>query len=116
MSYKPSQMVAWQASPKYAVMKYRNPETIAKEETLDDFLLWLQYDSEDELSEEAMRNIKALFDKYLELDEKKVQAGEKELLDQWIKACGGSGVKINKQGHRFVNAVHDFENCKACKS
>ena len=87
MSYKPSHMVTWQASPKYAVMKYRNPETIAKEETLDDFLYWLAYDSKDEIGNEAMKNLKALFDKYLELDENKVQAGEKELLDQWIKAA-----------------------------
>ena len=87
MSYKPSHMVEWQASPKYAVMKYRNPETIAKEETFDDFLLWLQCDSEDDIPAEYIADIKALFDKYLELDEKKVQAGEKELLGQWIEAC-----------------------------
>ena len=87
MGYKPSHMVTWQASPKYAVMKYRNPETIAKEETLDDFLSWLKYDSEDDIPAEYIADIKALFDKYLELDENKVLAGEKELLDQWIKAA-----------------------------
>ena len=89
MSYKPSHMVTWQASPKYAVMKYRNPETIAKEETFDDFLLWLQYASEmsDKQTENLVKFLRPLISQYLELDENKVRAGEKELLDQWIKAA-----------------------------
>ena len=27
----------------------------------------------------------------------------------------GSGIRYNAEGHRFVNAVHDFDNCEACK-
>lgn len=116
MSYKSSKQLEWKKSPAYNVMKYRNPETIAKEETLDDFLFWLRYDCEEELPEAAIEDIKALFDKYLEYDKAKVEAGEAELLDQWTKAVGGSGWRLSQTGHVFVNAVHDFEHCQACKA
>ncbi len=89
--YKSSQQMTWELSPLYNVKVYRNPETLAKEEVLEDFILFLQteYEAEDyhNLSDEEIQSVHRMITKFLAYDQNKVEQGERELLDQWIQAC-----------------------------
>ena len=92
MTYKPSNQVAWEKSPHYSVIKFRKPETIQREEILEEFTDWLKYDSEltGKQTENVVKFLKPLFAQFLEYDQGKVEAGEQELLDQWIASCKNS--------------------------
>lgn len=69
----------------YAVRHWR--KTSEAEEALDDFILWLEIDSESpDIGADSIRDIKALIDAYLHRDMQKIEQGEQELLDAWIKA------------------------------
>lgn len=69
----------------YAVRHWR--KTSEAEETLEDFLFWLEYDAESpDVGKETINSIKALIDQYLGRDMQKIAQGERELLDAWIKA------------------------------
>lgn len=72
-------------SPDYHVRHWRNvpKET---EDTLEDFLAWLEYDDESpNIGEVTLREVKALVDAYLGRNMKKVRQGEKELLAKWMQ-------------------------------
>jgi hypothetical protein len=87
MSYKSSERIAWEQSPHYAVIKFRDPETIRREELLEEFTDWLEDECDSEYAEVTAREIKALAADFLQYSQEKVKAGEQELLEQWIKAC-----------------------------
>ena len=92
MGYKPSHMVAWEKSPKYAVIKYRSPEAEAKTDFIEELTNFIQYDEESlslKQTENLLKFLKPIFDQFVSVDMEKVKAGEQELLDQWIKACKG---------------------------
>lgn len=85
MSYKPQTQIDIESSPVYAVRHWR--KTSAEEENLEDFLFWLEYDSESpDIGKETIKSIKAMIDQYLGRDMQKIEQGERELLDAWIKA------------------------------
>jgi len=90
MSYKPSSQVTWELSPIYNALKYRSPETITKEEVLDEFVEWLEYDSElsSKQAESAVKFLLPLFAEFVGYDQDKAQAGEREMLANWIKSNG----------------------------
>ena len=74
----------------YHVRHWRNvpKET---EDTLEDFLAWLEYDDESpDMSEDELKAVKALVDAYLGRDMKKVRQGEKELLAKWMQNVKGA--------------------------
>ncbi len=87
MSYKPQSQLDIESSPVYAVRHWRKAGTA--EETLDDFLFWLEYDydTDNEAVQFYLPNIKALIDEYLGRDMQKIKQGERQLLDAWIKAA-----------------------------
>ncbi len=89
MSYKPQSQIDLESSPVYAVRHWRKTGTA--EETLDEFLFWLEYDmdSPDTTSAEELKSIKALIDEYLGRDMQKIKQGERQLLDAWIRAAQG---------------------------
>lgn len=70
-------------SDEYSVAIYRNPETIAKEEVMQDFLYHVEY--EFDMTEEEMDNLKALVVDFLGYDIKKVESGEKKMMEKWSK-------------------------------
>jgi hypothetical protein len=85
-------------SPLYHVRRWRNvPE--AEEAALEDFLSWLEYDDEspvlrdsehDHIADDPkMKEIKTLVYAYLGRSPK-VEQGEKQLLENWIKASKGA--------------------------
>jgi len=86
MSYKSSKQLTWESSPLYHAMLYRKPETIAKEEVLDEFIDFLQNDSEFEYTDEELSNIQAMANEFLAFDLKKAEAGEKEMLANWKRS------------------------------
>ena len=53
----------------------------------------------------------------VELDDKTIRTGDiiNLLVGDKFKVIG-SGVLINSRGHRFIDAIHDFENCPACQN
>jgi hypothetical protein len=52
----------------------------------------------------------------VELDDKTIFAGDIiNLLDGDKFKVIGSGILITEKGHRFVDAIHDFDNCPACQ-
>lgn len=52
----------------------------------------------------------------VELDDKTMRTGDIVNLLKGDKfKVIGSGVLTNARGHRFVDAIHDFDNCPACK-
>jgi hypothetical protein len=69
-------------TPVSAVKHWRNSEQ--EEESLDSFLFWLEYDTEEQ--EETVKKIKVLIDNYLGRDMDKIKQGEALLLRQWIEA------------------------------
>lgn len=73
-------------SPQYFVRKWRN---VKDEEikALEDFLRWLECDDEaPTMSQEEFHDIELLVDQYLHRDEKKLEEGERELLEKWKSA------------------------------
>lgn len=72
-------------SEKYSVSVYRNPETLVKEKIMHDFLYHVEY--EFDMSQDEMDNLKALIVDYLGYDIKKVEYGEKNMLEKWIKGA-----------------------------
>ena len=68
-------------------LKYRNPETITKEEIMEDFIMFAE--DELEISQENLLNLQSLIDKYLGYDIKKAEAGELELLARWNQSVKG---------------------------
>lgn len=52
----------------------------------------------------------------VELDDKSMRTGDiiNLLKGDKFKVIG-SGILINSKGHRFVDAIHDFDNCPACQ-
>jgi hypothetical protein len=72
-------------TPVSAAKHWRNSEQ--KEESLDSFLLWLEYDYRNGMAHAAfITEIKALIDEYLGRDMEKIKQGESLLLEQWIEA------------------------------
>lgn len=53
----------------------------------------------------------------VELDDKTMRTGDiiNLLKGDKFKVIG-SGVLITAKGHRFVDAIHDFDNCTACQN
>jgi hypothetical protein len=82
MSYKSQERQDWENSPLYAVLKYRHTPQEA-EDALDDFLFWLEYDSDaPEQEKDHLSDLKSLVDQFLGRSEK-VHTGELELLERW---------------------------------
>jgi len=53
----------------------------------------------------------------VELDDKTMRTGDIVNLLKGDKfKVIGSGILITSRGHRFVDAIHDFDNCPACKN
>lgn len=73
-------------SPQYFVRKWRNTSD-EEINALDSFLAWLEFDDESPVtSKEDLHDIELLVDQYLHRDEKKIEQGERELLNKWIEA------------------------------
>ena len=72
-------------SLRYYVAQYRKDETIKKETILEDFV-WFLEDESQEVTPKQIKQIKAYIDKFLNRDMEKVTQGEEEMLKNWIKA------------------------------
>lgn len=66
-----------------AVARYRDPETIQNDETLDAFLDFLKYDTD--ASPEFVEQVKAHIEGFLEYKMDDVKAGEAEMLRLWTE-------------------------------
>lgn len=88
MTYRPSHQMAWEDSPIYNAIIYRKDETITKESILEDFLYFVERESEYEFSSEDIQHIQAVIHEFL-YDLDKVKAGEVEMLEKWNKAVKG---------------------------
>lgn len=70
-----------------AVAVYRKPETEQKEIILQNFFEFAK--DQFELNESDAGDLQAMIQEFLGYDEKKVEEGEKELLQQWINSVKG---------------------------
>lgn len=73
-------------SDAYHVLIYRKDDTITKESIFEEFMYFLKYDSEDELTPEQTEDLQELINKFLAYDIEKVKRGELEMLTKWNKA------------------------------
>lgn len=86
MSYKTQSQIDIENSPLFAVRHWRNiPQET--EDSLEDFLFWLEYNREDDIPSSDLEDITALINEFLGRDPKKIKQGEQELMQAWIKAC-----------------------------
>ena len=67
---------------------YRKDETHTREEVLSDFIFWLEYDYEEEIDKEHIKDLQSLIDKFIGYDIEKVKMAELTLLDKWKKSVG----------------------------
>lgn len=86
-SYAPQSMKDRLASDEYNTLLFRNPETIAKESIMDDFLDFV--DDEFELSNEEKDDLQVLVNAFIGYDIKKAEQGEKSMLARWIQSVNG---------------------------
>lgn len=86
-SYAPQSMKDRLASDEYHALIYRNPETEAKENIMDDFLSFV--DDEFELSNEERDDLQVLVNAFIGYDSKKAEQGEKSMLAKWIQSVNG---------------------------
>lgn len=89
MSYKTIAQTDWKDNPLYHVLVYRKPETEEKENALDDFLFWLDHDSEEELGKNSRDDLQSLINNYVGYDIDKVKQGELLMLERWNKSVLG---------------------------
>lgn len=62
---------------------FRNPETQEKENAMDDFLYFVDYECELDTSKEIRDYIQDLVNRYVGYNIEKVKAGEQEMLFRW---------------------------------
>lgn len=74
-------------SNRYNVRVYRNSETQVKEDVMADFILFLKREYDGDILEDEIKEIEAAAKEFIGFNLKKVQAGEKEMLESWIKAA-----------------------------
>lgn len=86
--YKNEAQEKWEQSPLYHVLKFRNQEVEQREIAMDDFLYWLDHESEYEIGKETRGDLQALINEYLGIDIDKVKRGELELLEKWKESVG----------------------------
>lgn len=82
-------MREWVSSPEYQLRKFQNPELEPMENTLQDFIFFLEHDSEQETSPKELKKIKSLVKEFLGYDMKIVQQAEQERLQAWKLAVQG---------------------------
>lgn len=86
-NYAPQSMKDRLASDEYHALLFRNPETEAKENMMDDFMSFVE--DEFELSNDEKNDLQELVNAFIGYDSKKVKQGEKAMLDRWIKSVNG---------------------------
>lgn len=88
-----------------AVAIYRKPEQEVKEDVMNDFLSYLKYDHDEELTQDQLANLTTLINAFLGVDMEKVKQGEKEMLQRWINGQ-------NVQSQDIVNVRLDYSKKK----
>ena len=73
------------ASSDYHARLYRSPETIQREEMLEEFLDFVK--DEFEMSNEELDDLQVLINEFVGYDIKKAKQGEKEMLARWTESA-----------------------------
>lgn len=80
-NYEPQSLQDRKNSDAYHLAIFQSPETIAKEEMMEEFLSFVE--DEFDMSQDEMSDLQALVNEFVGYDIKKVEQAEKEKLTLW---------------------------------
>lgn len=84
--YRSSSQMAWESSPIYNAIIYRKDETLTKESVLEDFMYFIERESEYETTSSELEKLQNMINEFFGYDIDKVKAGELEMLEKWNNA------------------------------
>lgn len=88
-NYMSQEQKYYLTSNKYQAVIYRQEETITTESVMDEFMSFVESESEYELTPYELKRLQGLVNEFMGIDIDKVKRGELEMLSKWNKAVNG---------------------------